>query len=104
VNVCMTISTACAGVLEDQAGVALHATDFCVHAAKRIAGLVMIELGVRSNRFPVRVRMAVLARNRNRAVGIGDLSPWGAILWRLTSGCVQEICARDEERQETECR
>lgn len=45
-NVRMTIGAMRAHILEDETGVAFRAAHLCVHAAQRIAGLVMIELRI----------------------------------------------------------
>ena len=52
---------------------ALIATNVLVHAAKRISGEIVIELGIGSNGFPAGVAVAVGAGNRKRAMGIGHL-------------------------------
>jgi len=72
-NVGVAIGAARAYVLERQAKVALGARHFCVHAAQRIAGLVMIELRIRANRFPTRVAVALHAGNRDWPVRVGNL-------------------------------
>ena len=50
-----------------------------VHAPQRKRGLIVIELRLRTQRRPTRGRMTVLARNRNRAVGIAR--SLGLALW-----------------------
>ena len=47
---------------------ALHALHFFVHAAKRVLGLIVIELRYRPDGPPTRGGMAVLAGNVQRAV------------------------------------
>lgn len=73
-NIRMAIGAAGAYVLEDQTRMALHASDLLVHAAKRITGLVVVELRIRSDRLPACIGVAVLAGNGNRTVRICDLS------------------------------
>jgi hypothetical protein len=53
-NVCMTIGAAFADIGEDGLRVALYAFHFFVHAAKRVLGLVMVELGDRADGAPTR--------------------------------------------------
>ena len=48
--------------------VALHAVDLFVHAAQRVASLVVVKLRGLANGFPDRRRVAVLARNREGTV------------------------------------
>jgi len=72
-DVSVAVGTVCTHVLEHQAGVASGASNFLVHAAERVAGLVVIELGVRANWFPCGVRVAILTGRGDRSVRIGDL-------------------------------
>lgn len=67
----MAISAMRAHILENQTGVALGAGNFFVHAVQRITRAVMIKLGIRPDRFPAGVGMAVLARHGDGAVRIG---------------------------------
>jgi len=60
-------------ILEDQAGMALRAGDLLMHAAQRIAGVVVVELRIRPDRLPTGVTVAVLAWRRNRPVRIAHL-------------------------------
>ena len=69
-NVGMTISAMRAYILENQIGMALGAGHLLVHAAQRITSVVVIKLGIRPDRFPACVRMAVLARHRDGAVRV----------------------------------
>lgn len=69
-NVRMAIGAMRAYILENQACVAFGAGHFLVHAAQWITRAVMIKLGIRPDRFPARVGMAVLARHGDGAVRI----------------------------------
>jgi len=62
-----------AHVLEHHAGVALRAGHALVHAAQRIAGQIMIEIRLGTDRLPTVIGVAVRAWNGNGAVGIGHL-------------------------------
>lgn len=72
-NVRMAIRAVLTYVLEDEACMALGACNLAMHAAQRVAGLIVIEFWVGANRLPACVGMAVLARYCNRSVRIGDL-------------------------------
>jgi hypothetical protein len=48
-----------------------------VHAAERILGLIVVELGNGANGTPARSRVAVLARNRKWAVRTPSRLPLG---------------------------
>jgi hypothetical protein len=58
----MTILAILPHIREDWLDVALHALHFFVHAAKRIARLIVIELWHCANRAPACGSMAILAR------------------------------------------
>ena len=64
-NVRVAVRAMRADILEDQADVALVQATFCVHAAQRIAGVIVIELRIGADRFPAGVGVALLAGNRN---------------------------------------
>lgn len=51
-----------ADIGEDEAGMARRAVQLLMHAAQRIAGLIVVELGDRADWLPTRVGMAVFAR------------------------------------------
>ena len=68
-------------IFEDQARVTLSAANVLVHAAKGISGQVMIELGIRSDRFPTGVRMTICARNGERTMRIGYLGLGYGYAW-----------------------
>ena len=70
-DVCMAIGAMRAHILEDQVGVALGARHLFVQAAQRVAGLIVVELGVGADRRPTGVRVAVLAGCGDGAVRIG---------------------------------
>ena len=67
-DVVVAVLAILAHVGEDWFHVALCALHFFVHAPQRISGLVVIELGNRLDGPPGRGGMAVLARDRERAV------------------------------------
>jgi len=69
-NICVAIRAMSTYVFEDQVRVALGTCHFLVHAAQRIAGVVMIELRIRANRFPACVGVTFLAWNGDGAMGI----------------------------------
>jgi len=69
VNIGVAILAALAHVAEHHLFVTLGAGYRLVHAAKRIAGLIVIEFGDRSDRPPSARSMAILTRNRKIAVG-----------------------------------
>jgi len=63
VNVRMASGAILANVSENRFGMTPCARYFFVHSAQRIARGVVVELGNGTNRCPVGVRMAILARN-----------------------------------------
>jgi hypothetical protein len=77
-NVGMTIGAAGTCVLEAQAGMALSAGYLQVHAPQWIARTLMIKLGVRSDRLPTGIAVAILARDGQRAMRVGHLGLWTA--------------------------
>ena len=68
VDVCMTIGARFSNVAEYRVRVALRTSDSLVHSLQRIASTIVIKLGKTSDRFPSAKRMAVLARDVQRAV------------------------------------
>jgi hypothetical protein len=68
VNVSVAVLAILADVSEYRLDVALRALDFFMHAAKRILGLVVIELRHRADRPPTRSVVTVLTWNRERPV------------------------------------
>lgn len=72
-NVCMTLRALCARLAEHQIRVALRTRNLRVHPTQRIAGLVVIELGVRPYRLPAYVGMTVLAWRGDWTMRIGHL-------------------------------
>lgn len=72
-NVRMAVRALRADFLEIQIRMAVCAIHLRVHSAQRIAGLIVIELGVGANWFPTRVGVALLAWNRKGSVRIGHL-------------------------------
>ena len=78
VNVVVAVLAILADVCEDWLGVALQARHFFVHAAKRILGVVVIELRYGPDGTPTRGEVAVLARNGKWPVrATGCLLLWG---------------------------
>jgi len=93
-DVCVAVCTIGTYILENEAGVALRAAHFLVHPTERISGLIVVELGVGTDWFPTCVRMAVLARNVERAMGIGHLGLRTAGCWPcLVHRLLQRHCA-----------
>ena len=80
VDVGMAIGAMRTGVIEDQAGMALRTGYLLVHAPQRIRRMIMIEFGIGADRLPTGVGVAILARNREWAVRIGDLCLCAAYL------------------------
>ena len=70
VNIGVAIRAARAHIREYEIRVAERALNFLMHAAQRVARVVVIELGDASDRFPAGARVAVLARNADGAVRI----------------------------------
>ena len=68
VNVTVAVLAVFANVCEYRLDVTLHALHFFVHAAKRIFGVVVIELRHGLDRAPTRSGVTVLAWNRERPV------------------------------------
>jgi len=64
----VTIRTVLSDIGKNRIGVTLPAGHSIVHAAERKSGLIMIEFGMDSNRGPAGSLVAILARNRKRAV------------------------------------
>jgi hypothetical protein len=65
----MAIGTILSHIGKNRIGVALPAGHTIVHAVERIASLIVIEIGRRTNRRPTGSQMAILARSLERAVG-----------------------------------
>src|ERR1039457_7727658 len=72
-NIRVAIRATSTYIFENKVTVALGTCHFLVHAAQRIAGVVMIELWIRANRFPTCVGVALLTGNGDGAVGIRHL-------------------------------
>jgi hypothetical protein len=68
VNIRVTIGAIFADIGEHRFHMALRAENFFVHAAQRIAGLIVIELGDRADGTPPGIGVAISARNRKWAV------------------------------------
>jgi hypothetical protein len=81
VNIGMAAGTIAAYVLEHQIRVALRAGHLFVHASKRVASAVVIELRNTTNGLPARIRVAVFAGDADGAVWIAAV-----LLLRLGSG------------------
>ena len=118
VNVSVTVRAVRTGVLEDQAGVALGARYLLMHASQRIRRMIVIEFRVRTNWFPTCVCMAVLARNRQGTVRIGDFrlstaylgmrSRSGLLrrnnrLWRCSCGFLIPQCEKSRCQPQCNC-
>ena len=72
-NIRVAIRAMSTYVFEDQVRVALSTGHLLVHSAQRIAGMVMIEFRIRTNRFPTSVGVAFLAWDGDGPVGIRHL-------------------------------
>lgn len=70
VDIRVAIRAMRADVREDEAHVALRALHFHVHAAQRVARVIVVEFRNVADRFPARARVAVFAGNRDRSVRI----------------------------------
>ena len=68
VNISVAVLALLTNAREDHLDVALNAGHPSVHAAQRIASLIMVELGNSADRLPTIRGMAVLARNGQIAV------------------------------------
>lgn len=68
VNISVAVLAALAYVSEDEFDVALRAGHCLVHAAKRVAGLIVVEFRDRSDRLPRARGVAVLAGQVQAAV------------------------------------
>ena len=68
VDVGVTVGALLPDIGEHRLAVALRASDVLVHPAQRVARGAVVELGIVPDRFPAGERVAVLARNRQRAV------------------------------------
>ena len=79
VNVRVAIRTRLAHLAKNKIRMALRARDLLMHPAKRIGRVVVVELGVGSDRLPTRIGVAILARHSQRPVRIGHL--------RARTGC-----------------
>lgn len=72
-NVGMAFSALSADLFENKIRVALAAAHLRVHSAQRVSSLIVIELRIRTYRFPAGVSVAVLAWDRNGSVRICNL-------------------------------
>jgi hypothetical protein len=76
VDVGVAVGALRAHVFENHADVTLGAGHILVHAAQGIPGLIVIEVGIRSDRLPACVAVTIGTRNGDRPVGIGHLRFW----------------------------
>ncbi len=60
VHIGMAVGALVSNIAENWFGMALRTGDILVHAAQRIAGLIVVELGDRPDRLPTQRRMTVL--------------------------------------------
>ena len=81
VNISMAIGAFGADILENHAGMALGAAHLLVHAAQWIAGAVVVELGVGSNRFPTGIGMAILTRGSQWTMRVGHFGLRASHIW-----------------------
>ena len=81
-NIGVAIGALRTDVLEDQIRVALNAIHFLVHAAERIPGQIVVELGIGPYRLPACVGVAIGTRRCKRTMRVGDLG-----LGRIYAGC-----------------
>lgn len=97
-NVCMTVSASSTNILEDRADMTFCAAHLLVHSAQWIAGMVVIELWIRSDRCPAGERMTISTGCRNRTVWIGDFglgSTHGRSL--ALRGLLQSRCCNERD-------
>jgi hypothetical protein len=97
VNIGVAASAICADIGKDQLGVTLHAVDLFVHSAKRIDGLIVIELRDASNRLPARESVAILARDCDIAVRVVRDR-----MGRRTALCLRQGLQREQEQNDLE--
>src|SRR5579872_4409038 len=99
-NVGVAVRAVTADVLENQIDVALGASHLRMHAAQRIARLVMIELRIGADRLPARIGVALLAGDRERSMRIGHLRLWASHTWPRVVGRLLR-CRTDQQRRES---
>jgi len=98
-NICVAIRAMSAYVFEDKVRMALGTCHLLVHAAQRIAGVVMIEFRIRTDRFPTCVGVAFLALDGDGAVGIGYLGLGTAHTGpRTVSGLLQSSSGKQGDK------
>jgi hypothetical protein len=85
-----------ANIREDQLGVTLGTGQTFMHAAQRVAGLIVIELRNGTYRLPSVGGVAVLARDGQRSVRAGD-SLAGRLLRVRTCREQEQPCRQLEE-------
>jgi len=73
VNIGVAVRTVRAYVAEYGFGMALNAIYLCVHAPQWIAGRIVVKFRDCADRFPTRLCVAILAWDRERAVGAARL-------------------------------
>ena len=88
VDVRVAVRAVLTNVSKDRLEMAVRAVDFFMHGTKRKSRGVVIEFGNGANRGPARVRVAVLARNDQRAV-------------RTPAGLTLGICRKGEAKGES---
>lgn len=101
-NIGVAVGAILANVGEHRLNVALRASNFVVHAAQRIAGLVVIEFRDGPNRFPTRVGVTIFAGDRERSVRTAcrvPLSSGNACRGRLPCKKKQPAHNLDERRR-----
>lgn len=92
VNVGVAILAALPHIREYGLDVALSASHRLMHAAKRIASLIVIELRNRPNRFPALGRVAVLTRD-------GEIAVWTVSTSILLGGLQGSRNSRERQHQ-----
>jgi len=96
-NVGVTVRTLRTYVLENQAGMALGTAYVLMHTAERVSGLIVIEFGIRPDRFPTGVRVTICARDGKRSMGIRHLGLGNAytrFYARTSAGITGRFAAR----------
>ena len=102
VNVRMAVRAFLSGVRKDQLHVALGALHFLVHAAQRVACLVMVKLRNAADRLPAQRGVTVLAGNVEGSVRIACSGFLRRTLWPLSISRERKEKRDEIEKSSTE--
>lgn len=103
-DVCVAVGAVRAYVLEYEADVAFGARNPGVHAAQRIACLIVIELRVGADWFPACVGVTLLAGNGNGTVRVCDFGLRAADTWpRAIRRLLQRRARKKREEASGDC-